>query len=203
MNKFFVFLGLTVLFLSACDKPTPVFEQLSPDAVILAFGDSLTYGSGASQNADYPTILSTLSSHEIINAGIPGEISQNGLNRLPALLDEYQPELLILIHGGNDMIRRIPPQQISNNLKQMINEAKQRNIKVVMLGVPKLNLFLLNSAEFYQQVAEEQKVPIDLETLPEILSTNTLKSDTIHPNNEGYRIMAENIYKLLVDSGAL
>ena len=203
MNKFFVFLGLTVLFLTACDKPRPVFEKLSPDAVILAFGDSLTYGSGASQNADYPTILSTISSHEIINAGIPGEISQAGLNRLPDLLDEYQPELLILIHGGNDMIRRIPQQQISDNLKQMINEAKLRNIKVVMLGVPKFNLFLLNSAEFYQQLADEQKVPIDLETLPKILSTNTLKSDTIHPNNEGYRLMAENIYKLLVDSGAL
>ena len=191
------------MFLTACDKPRPVFEKLSPDAVILAFGDSLTYGSGASQNADYPTILSTISSHEIINAGIPGEISQAGLNRLPDLLDEYQPELLILIHGGNDMIRRIPQQQISDNLKQMINEAKLRNIKVVMLGVPKFNLFLLNSAEFYQQLADEQKVPIDLETLPKILSTNTLKSDTIHPNNEGYRLMAENIYKLLVDSGAL
>jgi len=191
------------VFLSACDKPSPVFEKLSPDAVILAFGDSLTYGSGASQNADYPAILSTLSSHEIINAGIPGEISRDGLNRLPDLLDEYQPELLILIHGGNDMIRRIPSQQISDNLKQMIDEARQRNIKVVMLGVPKLNLFLLDSAELYQQVADEQKVPIDLETLPKILSTTALKSDAIHPNNEGYRIMAENIYKLLVNSGAL
>jgi lysophospholipase L1-like esterase len=101
------------------------------------------------------------------------------------------------------MIRRIPSQQISDNLKQMIDEARQRNIKVVMLGVPKLNLFLLDSAEFYQQVADKQKVPIDLETLPKILSTTALKSDTIHPNNEGYRLMAENIYNLLVNSGAL
>ena len=206
MNKFsgqLIFLGLTILFLSACDKPAPVFEKLSADAVILAFGDSLTYGSGASQNADYPAILNALSSHEIINAGIPGEISKNGLNRLPDLLDEYQPELLILIHGGNDMLRRIPQQQTSDNLKQMINEARLRNIKVVLLGVPEFNLFLLSSAEFYQQVADEQKVPIDLETLPKILSTNSLKSDAIHPNNEGYRLMAENIYRLLVDSGAL
>ena len=206
MNKFsgqLIFLGLTILFLSACDKPNPVFEKLSPDAVILAFGDSLTYGSGASQNGDYPAILSALSSHEIINAGIPGEISRNGLTRLPDLLDEHQPELLILIHGGNDMLRRIPQQQTSDNLKQMIDEARLRNIKVVLLGVPEFNLFLLSSAEFYQQVADEQKVPIDLETLPKILSTNSLKSDAIHPNNEGYRLMAENIYNLLVDSGAL
>ena len=201
MDKFFIF--LIILFLSACDKPSPVFEKLSPDAIILAFGDSLTYGSGASQNADYPAILSALSSHEIINAGIPGEISRNGLTRLPDLLDEHQPELLILIHGGNDMLRRIPQQQTSDNLKQMIDEARLRNIKVVLLGVPEFNLFLLSSAEFYQQLADEQKVPIDLETLPNILSTNSLKSDAIHPNNEGYRLMAENIYNLLVDSGAL
>ena len=201
MNKFFIY--LIILFLSACDKPNPVFEKLSPGAVILAFGDSLTYGSGASQNADYPAILSALSSHEIINAGIPGEISREGLNRLPDLLDKHQPELLILIHGANDILRRIPQQQISDNLKQMIYEARQRNIKVVLLGVPEFNLFLLSSAELYQQVADEQKVPIDLETLPKILSTNSLKSDAIHPNNEGYRLMAENIYNLLVDSGAL
>ena len=85
----------------------------------------------------------------------------------------------------------------------MINEAQQRNIKVVMLGVPKFNLFLLSSAEIYQQVAEEYKVPVDLESLPHILSDNALKSDTIHPNDQGYRLMAENIYELLVEAGAL
>lgn len=201
MNKaFFIFI---FLFLSACNKPDPVFEKLSSGAVIMAFGDSLTYGTGASQEGDYPSILSALSSREVINVGIPGEISRDGLNRLPALLDDYQPELLILIHGGNDMLRKISRQQTANNLKQMIDEAKQRNIKVVMLGVPEFSLFLLDSADIYQQVAEQYEVPIDLETLPKILSTNNLKSDTIHPNNEGYKLMAENIFNLLVETGAL
>ena len=197
------FLIIIFLLLSACNKSAPVFEKLSPGAVILAFGDSLTYGTGASQKGDYPTILSSLSFHEVINVGIPGEISRDGLTRLPDLLDEYQPELLILIHGGNDMLRKISRQQTANNLEQMINEAKHRNIKVVMLGVPEFSLFLLDSADIYQQVAEQHKVPIDLETLPEILSTNNLKSDTIHPNNQGYRLMAENIFNLLVETGAL
>ncbi len=144
-----------------------------------------------------------MSDRAVINAGIPGEISSNRLSRLPALLDKHQPELLILIHGGNDMLRKIPQQQTRGNLKQMINEAKQRNIKVVMLGVPKFNLFLLSSSEIYQQVAEEYKIPIDLESLPHILSDNALKSDTIHPNDQGYRLMAENIHELLVAAGAL
>lgn len=199
-----VLLLVLTLLISACDnKPDPVFNKLSQEAIILAFGDSLTYGSGASKGANYPSVLSVLSTHTVINAGIPGEISSKGFSRLPALLDKHQPELLILIHGGNDMLRKIPQQQTSDNLKQMINEAKQRNIKVVMLGVPKFNLFLLSSSEIYQQVAEEYNVPIDLESLPHILSDNALKSDTIHPNDQGYRLMAENIYELLVEAGAL
>jgi len=191
------------VFLAACNNTTAVFEKLSQDAVILAFGDSLTYGTGASHNADYPNILSSLSSHQVINAGVPGEISRDGLERLPEMLDEYQPELIILIHGGNDILRRIPQQQTSDNLIKMIQLAKQRNIKVVMLGVPEFGLFLLSSSEIYQQVAEAQKIPIDLETVAEILSNNQLKSDTIHPNDKGYKVMAENIFNLLVESGAL
>ncbi len=201
MNKFLVL--LIILLLSACNKSEPVFDKLSQNAVILAFGDSLTYGTGASEENAYPAILSNLSTREVINAGIPGEISQDGLRRLPSLLDEYQPELLVLIHGGNDILRKISQQHTSDNLKQMIKLANLRNIKIVMLGVPKPNLFILDSAEIYQQIAEEHNIPIDLETLPDILSDNQLKSDTVHPNNVGYQIMAENIFKLLVEAGAL
>lgn len=201
MNK--AFLILLLLVLAACEKPAPVFEKLSQDAVILAFGDSLTYGTGASKETNYPAILSTISSFQVINAGIPGEISHQGVKRLPALLDEYQPELLILIHGGNDMLRKIPQHQTIANLKQMISIAKQHNAQVVMLGVPKPSLFLMSSADLYQQVAEELKIPIDLETLAKILSSNNLKSDAIHPNDQGYKLMAENIYMLLTETGAL
>lgn len=201
MSKLFVL--IFAVLLSACNAPTPVFEKIADDAVILAFGDSLTYGTGASKHADYPYILSTLSSHRVINAGIPGEISKAGLTRLPRLLEQHQPELLILIHGGNDLLRRISPQQTLVNIEQMVMLAKQGDIKVVMLGVPELSLFLLESAEIYQQIADQQNIPVDLDTLPEILSNKSLKSDTIHPNDQGYQLMAEKIYDLLLSTGAL
>jgi len=202
MKKILISILLSFL-VSACDKPTPVFEKLSSEAVILAFGDSLTYGSGTSKETNYPSILSKISSHKVVNAGISGEVTQAGVSRLPSLLDKHQPELLVLIHGGNDMIRKITPQQIANNLKQMINEAKQRNIKVVMFGVPKPSLFLLDSADIYSQVAEELNIPIDSKTLPKILSDNSLKSDSIHPNQKGYKILAESVFNLLINTGAL
>ena len=195
---------LLFFFLTACEQSSPpVFNKLAQGAVILAFGDSLTYGTGAEKGANYPSVLSSISHHKVINAGIPGEITRHGLTRLPTLLDKHKPELLILIHGGNDMLKKVPQQNTANNLKQMISEAKQRNIKVVMLGVPTPRLFLLSSAEFYQQIADEHNIPVDLDTIPHILGENSLKSDTIHPNNAGYKLMADNIFGLLVDTGAL
>ena len=201
--KNILIIPLLLLFISACNNSTPTFEKLSKDSIILAFGDSLTYGTGSTNDSSYPSLLSKYSFHKVINAGISGEVTGDGLIRLPALLDKHRPELLILIHGGNDIVKKIPQQQIIENLNQMIVEAKQRDIKVVMMGVPTFGLLSLESAELYAQVAEKHHVPIDLTTLPKILSSNSLKSDMIHPNNTGYKIMAENIFSLLINTGAL
>ena len=193
----------TFLLLIACSEPSKTLTKLPDDAVILAFGDSLTYGTGASAGHGYPGILAGLTAREVINEGVPGEISGNGLKRLPALLDQYQPELLILIHGGNDMLKNIPNEQTADNLDRMIAEANSRHIEVVMLGVPKFNLLALNSADFYQTVAETRQILMDLNTLPDILGDSSLKSDMIHPNDAGYQLMANNIFNLLKQAGAL
>ncbi|WP_036253146.1 GDSL-type esterase/lipase family protein [Methylobacter sp. BBA5.1] len=196
-------LSLIFLALTACSEPSRTLTKLPDDAVILAFGDSLTYGTGASRLSDYPNILAELTSLEVINEGIPGEISEEGLERLPALLDEYQPKLLILIHGGNDLLRKIPSEQIAANLNKMIEEAASRHVEVVMLGVPQPNLLTLTSADLYQRIAEDRNIPVDLNTLPDILGDNSLKSDMVHPNDAGYQLMAGNIFKLLQETGAL
>ena len=189
--------------LPACNQSPETLHKLPGDAVILAFGDSLTYGTGASPQHDYPSILAKLTTLKVINAGRPGEISGDGVKRLPALLDQHQPDLLILVHGGNDMLRSIPSEQTVANLKQMISMAKNRQIGVVMLGVPKPNILWMSSAEFYQAIAEAMSVPIDVETLPEVLGDTNLKSDMIHPNDKGYALIATQIHSLLQDSGAL
>jgi len=192
-----------LIYLSACTQAEPVYNKLTSDGVILAFGDSLTYGTGASPANSYPAILSQLTGHSVINAGIPGEISEHGLRRLPSLLDQHQPELLILTHGANDILRKLPLDKARKNLEAMVQLAQQRNIKVVMLAVPSFNVLLLNSAPFYSEVAEAYDVPIDLDTLADIIGQRSLKSDTVHPNDAGYRVMAENIFKLLQRTGVL
>ena len=194
---------LLPLFLLSCTKTEPSYKELSKQAIILAFGDSLTYGTGASAGQSYPAILSKLTGRAVINAGISGELSEQGLRRLSALLDQHQPEMLILIHGANDILRKLSLEKTRSNLEAMITLAQERQIQVLLLGVPSFNVLFLNSAPFYKEVAEKYNIPIDLETLPTIIAKRSLKSDQVHPNDAGYAIMAENIYQLLLKEGAL
>jgi len=111
-NSFFIFIVTTSLAvsltgsLSSCSDEAKL-PALAADATILAFGDSLTYGTGTSRDNAYPTVLEKLLKRRVINAGIPGEISSKGLNRLPALIEKYRPDLIIICHGGNDILRKL------------------------------------------------------------------------------------------------
>lgn len=189
-------------FLVACGDTSPQLPKLSNDAVILAFGDSLTHGNGAEESESYPAVLQALSGRKVINAGISGEESQPGLERLPAALEEYQPKLLILCHGGNDLLRKKNVIKMESNIRQMIQLAKDKNISVVLLGVPKPGL-LLSSFKVYKKIADSTNIIFIENLIPEVLGDNGLKSDAVHPNKDGYRIMAETIYSVLQKSGAL
>jgi len=189
------------LLLAACGGG-PELPHLDGNAVILAFGDSLTHGNGAAANESYPAVLQKLSGRRVVNAGVSGEISEKGLKRLPGLLQKYHPDLLILCHGGNDILRRLDPGKMAANVRRMIGMAQDRGIPVLLLGVPRPGL-LLSSADAYADVAKETGVVYMDDLIPDILSDNSLKSDTVHPNARGYRRMAEGIYKKLQETGAL
>lgn len=191
------------LAVTACTKPPPHLDRLGKDAVILAFGDSLTFGMGASPSESYPAVLQELTGHKVINAGLSGEITASGKARLPGLLNKHTPALLILCHGGNDLLRKLDTRQTISNIEAMINAARERGIETVLIGVPEFKLMLLNSADFYGEIADRFQLPYEGDILPEIESTNKWKADRIHPNAEGYKLMAEAIFRLLKESGAV
>lgn len=197
--------GLLLIFglcsVCSCSKK-PQLATLPSDAVVLAFGDSITFGTGAAPAENYPSVLEKRIGRRVVNAGVPGEVTAEGRTRLASVLDEYRPALILLCLGGNDFLQHQDEAKTAENLKAMISLARNRGIDVVLIGVPKLG-FGLEVPKFYQELAKEFAIPLEQKTLKRILSKSSLKSDSIHPNTAGYNILAESLAQLLHDSGAL
>jgi acyl-CoA thioesterase-1 len=197
-----IFVVLALALLPGCGGSTPRLSRLSADAVILAFGDSLTFGTGAQPESSYPAVLEQLVGRKVSSSGVPGEVSAAGLARLPSALEQHQPQLLILCHGGNDLLRKLGEQQAAENLRAMIRLARKQGVEVVLIGVPKPGLFP-SPPDFYPDIAREFSLPYEAAALKTILRDNDLKSDLAHPNAKGYARLAQALAALLKKSGAV
>lgn len=189
--------GLLCLLLTACGEPG--FRPLAPGETILAFGDSLTEGRGVSPAQSYPSVLASLSGHPVINGGVSGELSQAGRARLPALLAEHRPALVILLEGGNDMLRGSGEGALKANLAAMIEAAQGSGAQVLLVAVPRKSLFA-DGAPLYGELAQQYGLVLDEDSIGELLRTPGLKSDAVHLNAQGYGALAE---RLLQARGAL
>lgn len=188
--------------LAGCGGP-PELAPLPPGATILAFGDSLTHGTGAEPDDSYPAVLERRLGRRVVRSGVPGELSGEGRERLPGVLDRVAPDLLVLCHGGNDILRGRDADTAADNLAAMVRLARERGIEVLLIGVPERSLMFHDTADFYYRVAEETGVPLESEAIAHIIGEPALKSDQIHPNASGYRYLAEAIHGLLREAGAL
>ena len=193
---------IATVLVVGCGGSVPQLPKLGSESAILAFGNSLTFGTGAKENQSYPVVLSRLIHRTVIREGVPGELSSEGLKRLPRILDKYHPQLLILCHGGNDLLRKMDTARTADHIRSMIRLALARQIPVVLVGVPKPSI-TVGIPSFYQKLAEEFELPIEEGVVRDILLNPRLKSDQIHPNAEGYQLMAERLYELLKKSGAV
>lgn len=175
---------------------------LAPDARVLAFGDSLTRGTGAGGGQSYPDHLARLLSRPVINAGVPGELSAQGLRRLADALAAEQPDLLLLCHGGNDILRGLDKTQLQANLQGMIDMAQAQSIPVVLIAVPQRSV-LLRAEPLYQALAEDNDIPLLEGVVAEVLGEPRWRSDRVHPNATGYEHIARAAKALLAEAGAL
>ncbi len=180
----------------------PRLERLSSDAVILAFGDSLTYGTGAAEHESYPAQLESLIGRRVVRAGVPGEVTAQALARLPEALEEHSPRLLLLCIGGNDFLRRLGKEQAERNVREMVKLARSRGIAVMLIGTPEPG-FTVSPPAFYSGIAEEFRLPYEGGVIGEVLKDASLKADPIHPNARGYRVIAERLAEQLKTSGAI
>jgi lysophospholipase L1-like esterase len=191
-----------LVLLAACPSKSPPLPRVESNDLILAFGDSLTYGTGAAETESYPAILGALIGRNVVRAGVPGEVTARGLQRLPSALATHKPKIVLLCLGGNDMLRKIDERIVVANLRAMIQLIRRQGAAVMLLGVPKPALFG-GAAKIYSELADDLGVPYDGDIVTSVLRDPGLKSDLIHPNAQGYRKIAEGIAALLKKSGAL
>ena len=192
----------TVLASAACSRSQPELPVLDTNATVLAFGDSITRGNGAGAGESYPVVLGELIGRRVVNAGKAGELSRDGIKRLPGLLASYRPRLVILTHGGNDLLRLMDERETEENLRQMILLIRQHGVSVVLVGVPAPGI-MLSPPGLYSNLAEQFNLPYEDEVLSYIYRRASLKSDPIHPNARGYRKLAQSLAELLEEGGAL
>ena len=198
---------IACITLAACSRG-PTHAPLPRGAVVLAFGDSVTHGTGAGNDEDYPSRLARLTGWEVHNHGIPGDTAVNARGRIQAALDETRPALVIVELGGNDFLRRQSEATVKESLRAIVRAAKRDGRPVALVGVPRLSLVgaavgALSDAPLYEELADEENLVLIEDVFSDILSTPDLRADAIHPNAQGYERLAAGIAAALKESGLI
>lgn len=208
MHRRTLLLTLLLPFLpAACGKETGG-HPVAPGQTVLAFGDSVTYGTGAGRDEDWPTLLGRRSGWQVVNAGVPGDTAEAARNRLEPLLEQHRPALVIVELGGNDFLRRRPHSAVKENLREIIRTARQSGAQVLLVAVPEFSLLAAVSrspsdAPLYAELAKEEGIPLVPQVFSDILGRPELCADQIHPNAQGYARMAQGIASRLEQLGML
>ena len=185
------------LLVAACGSKAKE-AALPPGSQVLALGDSLTAGNGVAAGEAWPDLLANRTGWVVINAGVSGDTSGGALRRLPALLEQHNPVLVLVALGGNDMLRHVPQQETVANLGQILAAIKAHGAKPVLLATPKPSVAgavfqNLSAPDFYREIADEQQVPLIADAIAEVLSDPRLKGDPLHPNAAGHVQLSQNI----------
>lgn len=190
---------LAGLALAACSRRAAVrADPVPPGATVLALGDSLTWGTGATPDTAYPAVLATLTAWQVLNAGVPGDTTAQALQRLPALLQEHTPALVLVSIGGNDLLRRLPEAETRANLRAICTAVRAAGAQLLLIAVPRPSVAAaftgsLTDHPMYGELAEELKLPLHRQGWSEVLADERLRSDTIHANARGYAQFARGL----------
>lgn len=206
MWKKFVCL-LAAAALAACGDDKGREAALPSGSVVLALGDSLTQGVGASAQEAWPVLLAAQSGWQVINGGVSGDDSAQALARLPALLEEHRPALVLVSIGGNDFLRRQPEGATRANIDAMLAMIEARGSRAVLVGVPALGLGaalgMPSDHALYADLADKHKVALLSGAWGDVMRDSRQMSDQVHPNAQGYAAFAARLQAFLRAQGFL
>jgi len=193
--------------LAGCGRKPPRAQAIPPGATVLALGDSLTSGVGASAETAYPAVLQRLTGWKVVNAGVSGDTSAGALQRLPGLLQQHRPALVIVSIGGNDFLRRQSASATRTNVHRICADAKAGGAQVLLVAIPELTILAtlgqLSDHAMFEDIAKELEVPLHRKGWSGVLADAKLRSDNIHANAAGYELFTQGLVDTLKDTGLL
>lgn len=198
--------GATAVLAMGCSRKPLKGNAIPMGATVLALGDSLTFGSGATPEQAYPHVLASLTGWLLINAGVPGNSSAQALERLPGLLEEHRPALVLLGIGGNDLLRRQPEAGLKDNIRQSVQLCRAAQSQVLLIAMPRVSLGArvtssLDDHPLYGALSEELQVPLHRRGWADVLQNEQWRSDAIHANAQGYEQFARTLMATLRATG--
>jgi acyl-CoA hydrolase len=185
--------------LAGCSRRSAVRARaVPPGATVLALGDSLTHGTGATPDTAYPAVLASLTGWNVVNAGVPGDTSAHALERLAPLLAEHRPALVLVSIGGNDFLRRLDEATTLANLERICRDCMAAGAQVLLVAVPRPGLAValtgsLTDHALYAELAGRLQVPLHRQGWSEVLADESLRADRIHANARGYTEFARGL----------
>ncbi len=185
---------LAFLFFISAGCSQPVANLDSVGETIVCFGDSITEGDGVSPKESYPVLLGLKLKEKVINAGVSGETTTDGLKRIEKDVLAHDPRIVIVEFGGNDFLHQVPMEETFRNIEQMI-ERIQKHGAMVVLATVKTGILGDAYSQRFKEIAREHKALLIPDIMRGIFDHPEFKSDEIHPNREGYRMIADRIYR--------
>jgi acyl-CoA thioesterase-1 len=190
----FTFYFLLFTFLGCAKREIKNID--STGTKIICFGDSITFGYGAGPGEDYPTTLAKAINLPVINAGVDGDTSTEALKRIQADVLDKDPRLVIIEFGGNDFIKKLPQEETLKNLKEMVELIQAKGAMVAIVDIS-AGMFFAEYRKIYGKLAQETGAIFIPNILSGIITNPSMKSDFLHPNAEGYKIIAERILRAI------
>ncbi len=185
-----------VIFFAGCTRSN-IFNLESRGENIICFGDSITRGKGVEVGESYPAYLAKMTNYPVINAGINGEISTEGLKRLPVDVLEKRSLLVVIEFGGNDYLNKVPLAETIKNIEKMVKLIQAGGAMVAIVDISNI-LFMGEYRQELERLSKKYQAIFIPRILEDIVTNEKLKSDAVHPNAKGYKIIAYRVYRGII-----
>jgi acyl-CoA thioesterase-1 len=190
------FLGFLVLGFSGCAKKD-IVNLGCKGKNIICFGDSISFGYGVNQGEDYPSALAKLVGCPVINAGVDGDTSTDGLKRIDSEVLDKEPFLVVVEFGGNDFLKKLPKEETLKNISLMVDKIHAKGAMVAIADIS-AGMFFREYRILLHKLAREKGAIFISSILNGIITTPQLKSDFLHPNADGYILVAKRVYRAIL-----